>query len=186
MAPQLPPPVGPRKSQCRKPGSTPRTAPFPKATFGGPEVERRSSNPHSALRNPQSARAARNPAAAKSPAASPASACSSAPARKTSMPASNKVTGDGCGDSGSAAALRSCHLPLATCHISCVREERQQEKKRAQHVLAFRDPGHRLDVGWMQGKQCRHERAAPHRSVICCNTMKSSSVLAMWNPRLTQ
>jgi hypothetical protein len=41
---------------------------------------------------------------------------------------------------------------------------RQKPKQRAQHVLAFRHPGHRLDVQRMQGKKRGHPRAGPPRA----------------------
>lgn len=47
--------------------------------------------------------------------------------------------------------------------VAPIREERQQSKGRAQHILALRNPGDGLDPQRVQRKEGRHRRTTPHR-----------------------
>ena len=51
--------------------------------------------------------------------------------------------------------------PLDVCEIC---PDREQPEETAQNLFPFRDPNDRFDVERMDGKQERHECAAPARS----------------------
>jgi hypothetical protein len=48
-------------------------------------------------------------------------------------------------------------------HVREIGSQGEQEEQRAEHVLALRDPGHRLDVQRMQREEGGHERAPEAR-----------------------
>ena len=59
------------------------------------------------------------------------------------------------------------YRPLTTDYglprVPRIRPEREHEKERAQHILAFGQPGHGFHMQRMQGKERGHEGAAPKR-----------------------
>ena len=56
---------------------------------------------------------------------------------------------------------RQIALPVRLSRIPAVGPEREEEKHRAQDILALSHPGHRLDIDGMKREQRRHEQARP-------------------------
>ena len=71
--------------------------------------------------------------------------------------------------------------------VAHIRHHGQQPEERAQHVLAFRDPGDRFHAQRMQGEQPGHQSAArPNDPVIRANNQNTSSKLAPCSSRFVR
>ena len=70
-----------------------------------------------------------------------------------------------------------------------ISRQRQHEEQAAEHIFAFRHPGHRLGPQRMNGKQGGHQGAAPEPPVICRKARNSriaaaacSATFVRWCP----